>query len=189
MSASYKAALLGLSLLAFACAAPADEGPPDEPAEADFTQAVSVESLRSAFAGEWTSVASESSETSASEPVRIVVDANRPARDSDSPPENLVVEMLTPSNVRFRDRAQFTNIGEPKRCSTVRDGADFARICHKSTFNGKVLTHTMTYSAFTLAVPRGSSTAVQTLSVDGAQIRYVYSVDNTVSEELTFRKR
>jgi hypothetical protein len=73
MSTFHKATLLGLSLLAFACSAPTDEaeGPPDEPAEADFTQAVSVESLRTAFAGEWSSVASESSEAAASELARL----------------------------------------------------------------------------------------------------------------------
>jgi hypothetical protein len=52
-----------------------------------------------------------------------------------------------------------------------------------------VLTHTVALSYFTLAVPRGSSKTIQTLFLDGKKLRYTYTIDNAVSEDLTFSKR
>jgi hypothetical protein len=181
-----KASFLALSLMVFACAAPAaDESatPPEEPAEADLIESVSANTLQNAFAGEWVENASK-------ERLSVTVDTYPTTRDVELPAENLALHMLasaTPS--RFRDRAPFSNIGEKRRCSTVRDGADFIRICHKSAFSKSVLTHTITLSHFTLAVPRGTETSIQTLFLDGDKLRYTYAIDDAVSEDLTFSKR
>jgi hypothetical protein len=194
---------LAIVLLAVTgCAAEADESQAGPPSEDDFTAALADadRSELKSWTGAWVAIrkVSETGTETLRDPVKVTFADDAPAPVEDMRPFRSVLKILHAANYSYRDRAPFMRIGEKKDCSSVpQGGLTSVYICHKTTFDGRVLVHRVSMREYKAGwVPAGPEEVGEqrlffTGNVDASgkdTLSYTYEINGERAEAIVFTR-